>query len=293
MLYKKCLTAKQRLNAVLISDENETTSVMVVQSNNKFSVHETHNTIIPSLKLGYSQEFIDKFEEFDIQPFVDYYNGFLIKKEEKRLKMIEDERIAEEKRISYLKERILSCNTPLELAEEFDITIIDTASHWSDLYNGKSNNAFIFGDLQQIEAVELAIELHDMEGEFGEFRRRDGAQHSTFNEYRDLQDYQDALKRHFNGDNFWYRSQETEKETYCDRIKEAAEETDMNKILALTSDYQELESGYYDCNRNLEISELELESIDLMGYRYDVYSYSFGFKLNDVSSFKKTEDENE
>lgn len=68
MTYKKCLTAKQRLNAVLISDDNGMTSVMVVRSDNKFSLHEKHKAITPSLELGYKQEFIDKFEEFDIQP---------------------------------------------------------------------------------------------------------------------------------------------------------------------------------------------------------------------------------
>lgn len=293
MIYKKCLTAKQRLNAVLVLDENETKLNIIVESNGILRVYGPCSYIIPSLEKGNTQEFVDKFLKFDTEPFIKFYENYLIEKEEKRLKAIAEERITEENRISSLKKRILSCENPRELSEEFGITIVEVAGHWSDLYNGRSSYAFLLPYLDQVEIVELAVELHGIYGDFGELCRRDGEHHSTFNEHNNLKRYQNALKNHFNGNDYFQFSQESEKESYCERIREAAEENNIDKVMMLVKEYENLEDGYYDCNRIIQISSLDLESPKLTGYREDVYSYCFGFTFDNKYSFKRVDEDGE
>jgi hypothetical protein len=224
-------------------------------------------------------------DQTGIQPFIDAFIEWQNKREEKRIAEIEAKRIAEEKRINELKDRILKCGTPAELAEEFNFQLIETAKHWSDLFEGRSSYAIKITSLVEYEIMQLTKELHSIEGEWGELCRRDGEHHSTFKYHYDLESYQKALHDHFNGNDFFYHSQETEAEEMLRQIKEDAES--MEDIREIFKKYDELKSGYYDCNGNLEMLESDLESESLTGYRYDVYSYDFGFRFFNKYSFNQ------
>lgn len=228
------------------------------------------------------------------QPFVDAFIKFFADAEISRLAAIEAEKAKEAARIASLRERILKCETPGELVYEFGFTLIDTARHWSDLYEGRSKCAVRICNREDAEIMEIAVDLLDISGGYGEACRRDGAQHNTFiGGNHSLEDYQDCLKRHFARDEFFYKSKETEKEFYCDEIGEAAKELDMEKVQSLISDYNELIAGYYDCNGNMEMSDEDLNNPDISGYSYDVYSYSFAFQFEFNGKFNDNDEETE
>jgi hypothetical protein len=219
------------------------------------------------------------------EPFINAFNEWQIKRAQKIKDDLFQKELIEQNRISDLKTRILKCETPLELAEEFNLKIVETAGHWSDLYEGRSGYAVFIDNLKNYEIMQLAKELHSIEGEWGELCRRDGEHHSTFKYHYDLESYQKALHDHFNGNDFFYHSQETEAEEMLRQIKEDAES--MEDIREIFKKYDELKSGYYDCNGNLEMLESDLESESLTGYRYDVYSYDFGFRFFNKYSFNQ------
>ena len=256
---------------------------VIRKNDNTYQIFDTTNTVLAK-------------EPFDEKPFVEWFLNYKELKAEKE-RIAKEEAIAkEEQRIAELKTCILNCKTPVELAEEFGLSLFETAAHWSDLYEGRSRYAVAIANREDYEIVRMAVDLHEIEGIFGEARTRDGEHHSTFNDYgyhTDLSDYQKALKRHFAGDKFFYKSQEVDADWYCDEINDAAEDHDIDKVLALVKEYEELEAGYYDCNGNLEMLEADLEDADIAGYSYDVYNYCFAFEFAYKCYFKEVEEEEE
>jgi hypothetical protein len=219
----------------------------------------------------------------------------------------------EQQRIADLRTRVERCETPDDLADEFGLTRIETASHWSDLYEGRSSYAILVYNQKEYEILEMAIDIHGADGEWGEAKHRGGEHHHTFSSvWGGLKEYQENCKSHFNGNNYFYKSQESEAEFYKERISEAIEQKQeqlnksffnddfddinvslMERIENLIKEWRNIEAGYYDCNGNLEISEEDLESDDFTGYSEDVYSYRFGFNFSYKYSFKEVEEEEE
>jgi hypothetical protein len=184
----------------------------------------------------------------------------------------------EKQRIVDLRLRIGKCETPREFADEFNLHIIETGNHWSDLYEGRSHYGINILNSKEFEIIELAIEIHNIDGNYGESKRRDGENYSTFyNKYDGLEDYQNNLKSYFNGDNYFYKSQETDEEFYIEQIKEC---TTIDDVKSLIEKFDEIESGYYDGNGNIEISDKDLNDGDLTGYRSDIYTFQFCYRFD-------------
>lgn len=278
----KVLTGKQYLKAFIIES-----NIVVETPNKTFGIYDkdSTNTFIPTIEKC-TQELVNKIN-FDEIPFIEAFEKWKLKREQEKERIIKETKEKEEKRIAELEERIKECNSPAELSEMFGLTQFEIASHWSDLYEGRSTNGFMVTSKEDNEIVELAASIHDWDGEFGEARRRDGENHRTFNSVCDgLEDYQKCLKDHFNGNDYFYRSKETEEEFYLEQIKEAEDIEDIKKIIG---EYEELEDGYYDCNGNLEISDESLNNDELTGYCEDVYCYSFAFKFDFWNKWNKNE----
>jgi len=223
------------------------------------------------------------------EPFIKAYEDFKSKKEAERLEKIEQERIVEEKRVNNIKERALTCESPSELMNEFGYTFVETAGHWSDLYEGRSSYAIKLDSRQDYEDYEIIRETLNIKGDYVELCNRVGEHHSTVSKVYDLDSYQKALRNHFS-EKYFYKSKETDHDLYFEKIKEAE---NIEEIEAILKDYNEIEAGYYNCNGNLEIEEDRVESDDLTGYCYDVYSYSFGFKFDHKNSFNNENSEDE
>ena len=223
------------------------------------------------------------------EPFIKAYEDFKAKKEAEKLEKIEEQRKAEEKRVNDIKERALGCESPVELVNEFGYTSVETASHWSDLYEGRSGYAIKLDSRQEFEDFEIIRETLNIEGDYVELRNRAGEHHCTADRVFDLNSYQKALRNHFS-DKYFYKSQETDHDFYFEKIKEAEDIEEVEEIL---KNYNDITAGYYDCNGNLEIEEEEVESDDLTGYVYDVYSYSFGFAFEYKNSFNNEDSEDE
>jgi len=268
----KIKTAKGNI-AVII--DNEYTVVL----------KETDYFVYPNVANGTPCE-----DQSGIQPFIDFYEKGINDKKIEAERLAEEAKIAETKRIDDIKLRIEGCESPTELANEFGLKIVETAGHWSDLYEGRSSYAIMINSSDDNEIMEMAKDMLDVSGEFGELCNRAGEHHHTFNSCYSLKEYQKGLKLHFGGDKFFYRSQESEQESYLERIKEAEDIDDIKKLI---KQFDEIEEGYYDCNGNLEMSSSDLESEELTGYSYDVYSYNFGFNFEFKYSFKKDDDNEE
>lgn len=220
--------------------------------------------------------------EGDAEIFLDYYAVLLkrecdkIESERKKSEEIENVRIEE------LKKAILFCKDMniYEFSKQFGLTKVETANHWDDLYSGKSMNAVLMSDRMEYEIMQTAIDLLGIEGEYGECRHRAGEHHQTFYPiYGGIEAYQRACKDHFNGDKFFYRSEETETESILERIKDAES---IDEVRALLNGLDEViaNEGYYDCNGNIEMLDKDLNSPDFTGYSSDVYSYSFAFQFS-------------
>lgn len=232
--------------------------------------------------------------DISTQPFIYAFKKYFTDQAAADAAKIEAAKLAETTRISALRERIKKCETPNELADEFGLTKIETAAHWSDLYKGRSKFAVRICNREDAEIMEMAIDILNISGGYGEARHRNGESHSTFSRgYSGLSDYQIYLLAHFSGDQYFYKSQESEKDFYCEQIAEAAGEGDIEKVKSLMSDYEDIEAGYYDCNGNLEMSDEQLNDPDRSGYNYDIYSYSFAFRFEFIEKFNDKEEEDE
>lgn len=286
MKTQKVLTNKQGLQSLIINDLN----IVVKKTNGEFGIYDSSSTktTIPT------SEQLD----FDELPFIEAFNKWEIAKVTKEFqekqeqeKKIEQTRLNEEKRILDLKERISKCETPRELSDEFGLSIIETASHWSDLYKGHSKYAVQISNREEFEIMEMAQSIYNIDGSFGESKKRAGEHHHTFDKvYNGMDGYQKYLKTHFSGNNYFYKSQENCEDFYMEQIKEASDIEEVKKII---SNFDELEGGYYDCNGNLEITDEELNDDDLSGYSQDVYHFSFSFQFDYKNSFSEIIEEEE
>lgn len=289
MNYKKLVTSKANCPVVFLTDEK----VYIVKNEKGFAVFNFTGTkelpeTSPLLK-------------FDESEHINYYNEWKERKEKERQEAEELARQTEIQRIEKLKAEILNCESPLELAEYFDLGTVETANHWNELYTGKSRMAILINDRKDYEILKLAVEIHGAEGEFGECKNRAGEHHHTFNSYYDLEDYQERCKTHFNGNNYFFKSRETEAEFYTETlIKETILEDEdltadekMEEIKKAVAEWEEIEEGYYDCNGNLEMLESTLNDADLTGYSEDVYTYRFAFKCEFKNKWKAAVEEDE
>lgn len=224
-------------------------------------------------------------EDQDCTLFIAAFNKLFADADASRLKAIEDAKNAEEKRIADLRERVLKCETPQELAEEFSLGITELGRTWSSI----TSVGLLASDAKEYEIICMAADLHDCQGVWGESKRRDGHSWSEFSAgYYDLSGYQKAVADHFGGDKYFYKSQETEAQDMLERIKEC---DDLSEVAAIMKECDELEAGYYDCNGNLEISDDTLASPDFTGYYQDVYSYCLCYRVGRMSSWKEEENE--
>lgn len=299
---KKVLTAKKYRQAIIIDND-----IIVRKQDGTFNVYEADitSTIDPLNPPAHLPGYYDTLKtliEFDESPFVIFYNEWKEKREKNRLQKIEDAKIAEEKRITNLKLRIENCETPIELVNEFGLTCVDTARHWSDMYTGRSSQAILICNREEFEIMELAKDIHDADGDYGETKHRAGEHHSTFSSmWGGLEEYQEALARYFGGDKFFYKSPEVDADYFTnDMLKDILEDEDLNdfekmeSISKLCKTWEEIEPGYYDCNGNLEMSDEDLSDPDLSGYSSDVYTYHFAFNFNHKYNWKEEiEEEND
>jgi hypothetical protein len=272
--------------------ENQTTRKVITKGgheaviiNNETSIVKKENQffVYPNVTNG------KEAENQDCTEFLEAYENWKADKAAEAAKKIADTKQAEENRIASIKQRILTCETPEELAQEFDLSLIETAGHWNQLYTGESRYAVCIGSKEEAEIMEIAKDLLDIEGEFGEAKNRAGEHHSTFSSCYDLKDFQENCKRRFRGNKYFYKSEETESDFILREIKESAQTIDDVKDLLKALD--KIEDGYYDCNGGLVILESELESADFTGYSEDVYTYSFCFRFEHNFKFNDKETE--
>lgn len=308
MTTKKVLTAKKHLPCLIIDPKGTgVTWAVIRRSDGTFGIHDSTNYIDPiNPPKGYHANHFDNLKsmvDFDEQPFIDAFNNYQQEKETARIKKQYEAIEAEEKRVSELKARIERCETPIELVQEFRLTWVETAGHWSDLYEERSGHAILIGNREEKEIVDMAIDIHGAEGEWGESRNRAGEHHNTFSSFYcpELNDYQEALQRHFSGDHYFYKSQEDDSDFYLNTvikdIMEDEDKSDFEKLEAIKesiTNWEEIEAGYYDCNGNLEMSEKDLKDADITGYTDDVYTFNYAFRLDHNYSWSAPiENENE
>lgn len=274
---RKLLTAKKLLPCI------HTEGWYVIKKDDgTFTFHDTTNTIDPLNGEGF--HYLADRVQFDESPFLEAFEKFKVDRELQRQKFLKDKEEVEElarqkekERLRRLKDDILQCETPSELADRFSFKMIETAGHWSDLYEGRGSYAILIEDRYDYEVMEMAKGLLEIEGEFGECKNRAGEHHHTFSRCYSLEDYQEGCKRYFSNGHYFYKSQETEEEIMLERLKE--ESNSIDDVRGWLKAYDEIEDGYYDCNGNLEILEETLEDPDFTGYSEDVYNYQFGFKF--------------
>ena len=267
MRFERILTAKKCYKGIFLPDEQ---CYVVSNSKEELTVYNYTNTV--------SCE-----EEFDVAPFLEFYGKY---KERKIAIQKEKEReflIKEEIRIKEIESRILECDTPGELAEEFNFKIIETAGHWNELYTGESKYAVLLDSKEQVEIMEIANRLLDISGEYGEACNRAGEHHHKFKDFCSLEYYQKCIRNYFD-EKFFYRDAETEIESVCYNIKEAAGENNIKEIQKIMDDYNDLIPGYY-CNESLVVAADYVNSDEFTGYEYDVYTYNFAFRFEFKTKF--------
>jgi hypothetical protein len=278
----KKFTSKKLRPCLVVMDDVSVN--YVVLSDGIFTAYDHTNTVDSYLNTTVETHWPHEKEA----EFIAFFEKTMKNRKEEAERKQQEAKEAEEKRINGLKDRIASCEMPVELATEFGLEFAETAGHWSDLYEGRSGYAVLIRNLEEYEIVQLAIVMHNIEGSWGECKHRAGEHHHNFsNMYGDLSDYQENVKRYYNGDGFFYRSKDSESEYYLEQIKEM---DDMEEIAEKVKEWQKIEAGYYDCHGNLEISEDALESPELTGHCYDVYSYTYAFGFAYKNTFNAVEE---
>lgn len=269
---KTITTSKKGRQAVILEDHT-----IVKHSDGHFSVH-------------YDGGANGNPAEFDPAPFIEAFEKYKAEKEAARLKKLEEDKIKEVARIATLKERIKKCSTPVELAKEFsdELKAVEIANHWSDLYEGRSKRGLLIFGRAGFEIMEMAIEIHGIEGQFGEATNRAGEHHHTFSRNASsLQDYQKI--EHFRSDHYTERTKETEEEVFLERVREA--ET-MERVAEITREFEAFEDGiYHNASESLVISANDLYDADFSGYSEDVYQYSFAFCFEGYEFHAEQEEE--
>lgn len=185
---------------------------------------------------------------------------------------------AERLRIQKIEESVKGM-TPSEFSDSFGVKVQETASHWNDLYNGRSSFAFIIDDNETLELVEIAETVNNWGGEYGELCRRDGEHHSTFSSVYDLKSYRKNCEKYFD-EKYFAKSKEIEEDSFLERMKDAES---IDEIREAMNEYDEMEEGYYSCGGSLVYEGFDFSNF--WGYYYDVYGYSFGYKLPSKSVF--------
>lgn len=274
LITTKAVTARKSLPALIVSFEDGNS--YAVFRDKKGEYHVTSPT---------SARLAD--HDFPEAPFLEYLDSVLADRQEEARVKQEEAQAAERQRLENLKSVIRDCPTPHHLADVFDIDIVETGEHWSDLLEGRSRAAFLIASSEDKEIIDLAIELHRAEGEWGEACRRDGAHHSTFTAapYDDLSDYQAHMKDYYMGTDFIYRSPEDDAGIFAEKIRDildgdGSDGGKMEDIAAIMQDRADLVPGYYNCNGNLAIADADLEDPELTGYHEDVYTYNYAYRID-------------
>lgn len=237
----------------------------VVRNLEKEPSYCMYNNISKGIDIEATPELI---EEFTIQfQIIEKRNED--EREERRQAALQ----AERKRIQDLEDFIKGM-TPQDFGEAFHLKTVETASHWSDLYEGRSSFALIVSSDEELEALEIAIWVNDWAGDYGELCNRAGEHHHTFNSVYDLKDYRRNVENYF-GEKYFLRTRDNEEESFFERVKEA---DSMEEVADLVSEFNNLEEGYYSAGGSLVYEGVSFENF--WGYYYDVYSYSFGFKFS-------------
>lgn len=187
-------------------------------------------------------------------------------------------------KLTQLAQWIESATTPQELAELLNMGFAETAAHWSDLHEGRSLPAIKASIVSDADILQDAINIRQLKGSWGILRHRAGEHHRTFDPCFDFSHAQARLKRGISEDNnFFYRTQEIERNYFGEQIAELLKEGEFNyieKAQNLLDTLRNFEDGYYDQSGNLLISEQDIESKDFTSYSEDVYTYSIGFRFD-------------
>ena len=253
----------------LISKGGHTTAIIngeysVVKNLTKEPIYTVYKNVANGSKIDSTIDLILEFSEA-------FKNHFFEAEKRKQERQI----IEEEQEKDYMLG-----TTPQDFANDYDLIVVETASHWNDLYSGRSSFAILINSHEDYRLVQKIAELNNWEGEFGETKNRAGEHHRTFSRYYDLEDYQKKVERYFD-ENFNYRSQDSEAEWFLERIKEAE---DMDEAIELTDKFKNLEEGYYiDGWDSPEFVGSDFSNC--FGYNYDVYGYNFAYNLHSKEVF--------
>ena len=208
-----------------------------------------------------------------IKIFTDaFLNRFQKKAEREEAQRLEAEE-NERKRIKEIENSVKG-KTPQEVADFYDFSCVETAGHCDDLYTGISSFAILINSHEDYEIMQIAKNINDWAGEFGETKHRAGEHHHNFLGVYDLDDYQNNVERHFD-EKFIFRSKELDSDFYLDRVREAE---DMEEVLEIVEKYKNLEDGYYSEGWDTPIFEGS-DFSNCFGYGYDVYGYNFAYNF--------------
>jgi len=255
--------------------------------NGKFSVVKNEDKVppynmYPNITKG---SVIEQTAEL-IAEFTAAFNSIQEEKEKAMEQKRKQEAEAERLRIQNIEESVKGM-TPQDFADSFDISVKETARHWSDLHNGRSSFAFIISDDQTLELVQIAESVNGWAGEYGELKHRDGEHHSNFSSVYDIEYYRKNCEQYF-CEKYFSRSKETEEDGYFERMQNAES---IEEIRDLMKEYDEIEEGYYSAGGSLVYEGFDFS--DFWGYSYDVYGYCFGYKLPSKKVFYEGVEEEE
>lgn len=255
------------INSISFVRKGERISAII---NNEFSVvlidgrFNVYHNISRGVDMEATPELIKQFSN----EFIAYQDAKEKAREDAR---IEADRI-ERERIAALEESVKGM-TPQEFGDNFKIRSVETASHWSDLYEGRSSFAFIIDNDADYELVQIADNINKWAGEYGELCNRAGEHHHTFNSVYDLDNYRKNCERYFD-EKYFSKDKESEHDYYLERVQNAES---MDDVRDLMKEFDEMEEGYYSAGGSLVMGGLSFSNF--FGYSYDVYTYSFGFRL--------------
>ena len=238
--------------------------------NNQFSVvkKESGYNVYQNISRG---TFLESTPEL-IQEFTAQFTMFHEAKEKAREDARKEAARIEQERIAKIESEV-SGMSPQDFGDYTGIKSIETASHWSDLYEGRSSFAFIIDNDEDLELLEIAERVNNWGGEFGELSNRAGEHHYKFNSVYDLNTFRKDCERYFD-DKYIQKSKEIEHDYFLERVKEAESMDDVQTIM---DEYNGIEEGYYSEGASLVMEGFDFSSF--WGYGYDVHSYYFGYRL--------------
>lgn len=241
---------------------NQFSVVQNLSKEPEFTVYENRAN---GTTIAETPELIKTFTE----AFLNHFKAKAEREEAQRREAEEKER----ERIQEIKD-VVKGMTPQDIANYYDLSTAETAGHWNDLYSGKSSFAILINSHEENEIIQIAADVNDWEGEFGETIHRAGEHNSNFSRFYDLKDYQKRVEQHFD-ENFIFKSQDSDSEFYFEKIQEAE---DMDEVLEIVEKYKNLEEGYYSEGWDAPIFEGS-DFSNCFGYSYDVYGYNFAYNF--------------